>query len=113
MTYQFPNSQYSHFAGYSEQFSHRPQEQTYHGGHHKLDLGSSGGSDLSNASYVYYSPPLDAGTRIDSIECPYKWCRRTGQHGFARSDDLVAHLQQMHGMTEPVKNAKAGNSKYD
>ena len=36
------------------------------------------------------------------VDCPFKWCGRTGQKGFSRQDHLREHLARMHGgLAEP------------
>ena len=35
------------------------------------------------------------------IDCDFKWCGRTGEHGFTRKDHLAEHLREVHRQNIP------------
>ncbi|MCJ1232826.1 hypothetical protein MMC14_000780 [Varicellaria rhodocarpa] len=39
------------------------------------------------------------------IDCPLKWCGRTGKHGFTRKDHLKGHMREVH-MKDIAKKSK-------
>ena len=75
--------------------------------HHNCGHISSRAHDLKVHMTTHFPPSVN-----ELLDCEYKWCGRTGTHGFKREDDRKEHYRKLHGKeNEYPKNGKGRRSR--